>query len=94
MFPFVKHLRCFVFQAVAGDFRPFRTLMFPNVSQESGRSGQSRGRQGVQPGRLLPGQGHLAGQLPVYVHGELDVAVAHAGLDQLRMRRRLHVQSK
>jgi len=31
MFPFVKHLGYFVFRAIAGDFRPFRTLMFPKV---------------------------------------------------------------
>jgi hypothetical protein len=29
MFPFVKQLGYFVFRAVAGDFRPFQTLMFP-----------------------------------------------------------------
>ena len=54
--PICQALSYFVFRAVAGDFRPFRTLMFPNVSQESGRSrqvlrGKSLTRCGV--GRAL-----------------------------------------
>ncbi len=39
MFPFVKHLRAFVFQAVLAVFGLFWTSMFPNVSGESGWSG-------------------------------------------------------
>ena len=93
MFPFVKQLRCFVSKAVAGDFRPFQTLVFPNVSQESRRSEEHLCPQGVQPRRLNFAEGHLTGQLPVQVvHGELDAAVLHSSLDELRMRPGFHVQ--
>lgn len=86
MFPFVKHLRAFVFQAVLAIFGLFWTLMFPNVSQELTWSGKRLHSQGILPRGLLLGQSHLASQLPVHFHGELEVAMPYQGLYELRMR--------